>query len=114
MLVPIRRTEPIGRAASTLHVRYRIDAGLGVSEETLNRDIRRFAPAPGARSRENDPVFAEPTGRITVPVLAIHETGDARVPFSLQQSYRRRTLAASCPTAASCSLRSTSCSSCCS
>jgi hypothetical protein len=29
-----------------------------------------------------------------VPVLALHETGDARVPFSLQQMYRRRTLAA--------------------
>jgi pimeloyl-ACP methyl ester carboxylesterase len=68
--------------------------GLGVDEAELNRKIRRFAPAAGARSRELDPVFAELTGRITVPVLAIHETGDARVPFSLQQAYRRRTLAA--------------------
>ena len=65
-----------------------------MDEDELNRKIRRFAPAAGARSREADPVFAEPTGRITVPVLAIHETGDIRVPFSLQQAYRRRTLAA--------------------
>jgi dienelactone hydrolase len=65
-----------------------------VDEAELNQKIRRFAPAAGARSRELDPVFAELTGRITVPVLAIHETGDARVPFSLQQAYRRRTLAA--------------------
>jgi hypothetical protein len=65
-----------------------------VDEDDLNRAIRRFAPGPGARSRVTNPVFAELTGRITVPVLAIHETGDARVPFSLQQAYRRRTLAA--------------------
>ena len=26
--------------------------------------------------------------------LTIHETGDLRVPFTLEQSYRRRTLAA--------------------
>jgi pimeloyl-ACP methyl ester carboxylesterase len=92
MLVPM--LGPLGRAGSTLHVRYRIDPGLGVDEAELNRKIRRFAPVAGARSRELDPVFAELTGRITVPVLAIHETGDARVPFSLQQAYRRRTLAA--------------------
>ena len=92
--LPGARTEPLGRAGSTLHIRYRIDPTLGVDEDELNRKIRRFAPAAGARSREADPVFAELTGRITVPVLAIHETGDARVPFSLQQAYRRRTLAA--------------------
>ncbi len=94
MLVSVPRTEPLGRAGSTLHIRYRVDPGLGVDEDELNRKIRRFTPAAGARSREADPVFAELTGRITVPVLAIHETGDARVPFSLQQAYRRRTLAA--------------------
>jgi pimeloyl-ACP methyl ester carboxylesterase len=94
MLVAAEASGPLGRAGSTLGIRYHIDPGLGVNEDELNRDIRRFAPAPGARSRATDPVFAELTGRITVPVLAIHETGDARVPFSLQQAYRRRTLAA--------------------
>jgi len=29
-----------------------------------------------------------------VPVLTLHETGDAEAPFSLEQAYRRRTLAA--------------------
>jgi pimeloyl-ACP methyl ester carboxylesterase len=85
---------PLHRAASTLHIRYRIDPGLGVTEEELNAQIRRKSPAPGARSQATDPVFAELTGQITVPVLALHETGDARVPFSLQQMYRRRTLTA--------------------
>lgn len=91
-MILFRRTQTLGRAGSTLHVRYRIDPGLGVDEDELNRRIRRFAPAAGARSRETNPVFAEPTGRITVPVLTLHETGDARAPFSLEQSYRRRTL----------------------
>jgi len=85
---------PLYRAASTLHIRYRIDPGLGVTEEELNAQIYRKSPAPGARSPTTDPVLAELTGHITVPVLAIHETGDARVPFSLQQVYRRRTLTA--------------------
>ena len=93
-MILFRRTQTLGRAGSTLHIRYRIDPGLGVDEDELNRKIRRFAPAAGARSRETAPVFAEPTGRITVPVLTIHETGDARAPFSLEQAYRRRTLAA--------------------
>ena len=82
------------RHASTLQVRYRIDPGLGVAEDELNAKVRRIAPAEAARSRSANPAFAELTGRITVPVLAIHETGDARVPWSNQQAYRRRTVAA--------------------
>ena len=87
-------TEELGRAVSTVQVRYRIDPGLGVREDDLNAKVRRIVPPDGARSRSVNPAFAELTGRITVPVLAIHETGDGRVPWSLQQSYRRRTLAA--------------------
>jgi len=82
------------RHASTLQVRYRIDPGLGVTEDELNAKVRRIAPAEGARSRSANPAFAELTGRIAVPVLAIHTTGDARVPWSNQQAYRRRTVAA--------------------
>ena len=82
------------RHASTLQIRYRIDPGLGVAEDELNAKVRRIAPAEGARSQSANPALAELTGRITVPVLAIHETGDARVPWSNQQAYRRRTVAA--------------------
>ena len=39
-------------------------------------------------------MYAERTGRLTVPLLTLHETGDAWVPLSLEQSYRRRTIAA--------------------
>ena len=88
------RAQEFARHASTVHVRYDVDPGLGVTAEEINRGIRRIGPAPGARSRESNPVFAELTGTIRVPLLTIHETGDFRVPFRLQQDYRRRTLAA--------------------
>lgn len=88
------RAQEFSRHASTVHIRYDIDPGLGVTADAINRGIRRITPAPGARSREHDPVFAELTGNIRVPLLTIHETGDFRVPFRLQQDYRRRTLAA--------------------
>ena len=84
---------PGARAASTVHVRYRIDPGLGLTDDELNALVRRLRPAKGARSLSTDPVYAERTGRITVPLLTLHESGDAWVPLSLEQAYRRRTIA---------------------
>lgn len=85
-----QRAQELARHADTRHVRYDIDPGHGLDAAVLNRDIRRVMPAPGARSQETTPVFAELTGRIRVPLLTIHETADFRVPFRLQQDYRRR------------------------
>ena len=85
---------PGARAATNTHIRYRIDPGLGLTEDELNARVRRFRPAKNARTPSVDPVFAERTGRLTVPLLTLHETGDAWVPLSLEQSYRRRTIAA--------------------
>jgi pimeloyl-ACP methyl ester carboxylesterase len=82
------------RAASTAHIRYRIDPGLGLTEDELNARVRRVRPAKDARSPSVNPVYAERSGRLTVPLLTLHETGDAWVPLSLEQSYRRRTIAA--------------------
>jgi hypothetical protein len=82
------------RAASTAHIRYRIDPGLGLTDDELNARVRRVHPVTDARSPTANPVYAERTGRITVPLLTLHETGDAWVPLSLEQSYRRRTIAA--------------------
>jgi len=82
------------RAASTAHVKYRIDPGLGLTEEELNARVRRIHPVKDARSPTANPVYAERTGRLTAPLLTLHETGDAWVPLSLEQSYRRRTIAA--------------------
>ena len=89
-----KESRPGGRAASTAHIRYRIDPGLGLTEDELNARVRRLRPAKDARSPSANPVYAERTGRLTVPLLTLHETGDAWVPLSLEQSYRRRTLAA--------------------
>ena len=90
--VPFDR--PVGRAVDTRRLRYRIDDGLGLSEEDLNAGVRRFAPARGSRTPETDPYFSELTGRLSAPLLTIHETGDAWVPMSLEQDYRHKTLAA--------------------
>jgi dienelactone hydrolase len=84
---------PGARAGSTAHVRYRLDPGLGLTEDELNARVRRLHPARDGRSPAANPVYAERTGRLTVPLLTLHETGDAWVPLSLEQSYRRRTLA---------------------
>ena len=79
------------RAATTTHIRYRIDASLGLTEDELNARVRRLHPARDGRS---NPVYAERTGRLKAPLITLHETGDAWVPLSLEQSYRRRTIAA--------------------
>jgi len=85
---------PGRRALNTRNVTFEIDPGLGVSAAQLDAGVRRFDPAPGARSPDHDPVFADFTGKISVPVLSIHDTGDAFVPFKFEQDYRQKTLAA--------------------
>ena len=89
-----KEDRPGARAGSTLQTRYRIDAGLGLTEDELNARVRRLGPAKDGRSPSANPVYAERSGRLTVPLLTLHETGDAWVPLSLEQSYRRRTIAA--------------------
>jgi pimeloyl-ACP methyl ester carboxylesterase len=84
------RSLEFARHADTRHIVYDIDPGLGVDAATLNRDIRRVVPEPGARSYDDNPVFAELTGKIRAPVMSLHETADFRVPFRLEQDYRRR------------------------
>lgn len=74
--------------ADTRGVQYDIDPGFGLDAATLNHDIERVAPDSDALP---NPVFAELTGKITTPVMTLHETGDFRVPFRMEQDYRRRT-----------------------
>jgi hypothetical protein len=89
-----KEDRPGARALSTAHIKYRIDPGLGLSEADLNARVRRLSPAKDGRSPSVNPVYAERTGKLTVPLITLHETGDAWVPLSLEQSYRRRTIAA--------------------
>jgi hypothetical protein len=74
---PDNEPNPGLRAASTVHIRYRIDPGLGLTEEALNARVRRLQPAKDSRSPAASPVYAERTGRLKVPLLTLHETGDA-------------------------------------
>jgi hypothetical protein len=84
------RAREFARHADTRLIHYDIDPGFGVDADTLNRDIPRVVPAPNARSYDVKPVFAELTGKIRVPVMSLRETADFRVPFRLEQDYRRR------------------------
>jgi pimeloyl-ACP methyl ester carboxylesterase len=86
------RAQEFARHADTRAIGFDIDPGLSLDAAAFNRAVRRIAPALGARSPEANPVFAELTGKIRVPLMTIHETADFRVPFRLQQDYRRRTL----------------------
>ena len=88
------RAQEFALHADTRHIWYDVDPGLGVDSTELNKAIPRVTAAPGARSHDANPVFAELTGKIRVPVMSLHETGDFRVPFRLEQDYRRRTQAA--------------------
>jgi hypothetical protein len=93
-LNPAPTTLPVRRAAATSPIRYRIDPGLGLSEAELNANVRRFTPAGDSSGGAGGPVFSEVTGRLTAPLLTLHNTGDAYVPFALEQQYRRAVMAA--------------------
>ena len=81
------KAQLFARYADTSQIRYDIDPGHGVDAATLNRDIVRAKPDPSAMP---NPVFAELTGKLTVPVVTLHDTADFRVPFRLEEDYRRR------------------------
>jgi hypothetical protein len=82
------------RNVDTRQLVYQIDPGLGLSADELNANVRRATAPPGARTHEQDPVYAELTGKIAVPLLTLHTTGDGWVPFSHEQRYRKRTMQA--------------------
>ncbi|MGB6837763.1 MAG: prolyl oligopeptidase family serine peptidase [Dehalococcoidia bacterium] len=76
-------------AASNLDTVYHIDPGLGLTDEELNESIPRIAFDPEAREESYFNEFMPMSGEIEAPLLALHNTGDLWVTFSLEQSYRR-------------------------
>lgn len=88
------RAQEFPRHADTRHIQFHLDPGNGLDAEKLNSEVARVSPSAGARTREVNPVFAEFTGKIRVPLMTLHETGDFRAPFRLEQDYRRRTITA--------------------
>lgn len=83
-----RRTLAL-RAATNAGQQYQIASGFGVTDQQLNSGVHREPADPAARDPQAHPAFAPLTGRITVPLLTLHTTGDAFVPFSMEQDYRR-------------------------
>jgi pimeloyl-ACP methyl ester carboxylesterase len=88
-------TSPGNRAVSTTHLKYAIDAELGLSLDRLNQAVRRKTADP--EIRQADGPFEEVVpfdGRIERPTMTMHGTGDLFVPIHLQQILNRAVAAA--------------------
>ncbi len=83
-------TSPSNRAVGTTHLRYAIDAELGLSIDRLNQMIRRKTPDPAIRQPMGPHEEIVPfDGKLERPVLTMHGTGDLFVPIHLQQILKR-------------------------
>ena len=76
---------------------YQLDADPAVSsaEQDFNDAILRVARDPGVNPKQFLRVSRVPiiTGRIDIPVISVHTTGDLFVPFSMEQIYAREVAA---------------------
>ncbi|MGI8549596.1 MAG: alpha/beta hydrolase family protein [Dehalococcoidia bacterium] len=77
------------RAGTNVGANYQIAPGFGISDSGLNAGVYRLPADPAVRNAATNPAFAPMTGRINAPLLTLHTTGDAFVPFRLEQDYRR-------------------------
>lgn len=93
MLDPERKLL-VNRASTNRDAQYHIDPGLGLTDADLKAGVRRLESDPAARNAEAHPDAVPTTGKISVPLLTLHNTGDLFVPISMEQSYRRKVEAA--------------------
>ncbi len=84
----------VNRAATNQDHTYHIDPGLGLTDAEVNAGVRDFAPDPSARSAEDHPDAVLTTGKISDPLLTLHNTGDLFVPISMEQDYKKVVAAA--------------------
>jgi len=94
VLVDPERKLLVNRAATNEDTVYQVDAGLGLTSEELNAGVTRFAADPEARNAENHPDAVPTTGKISDPLITLHNTGDLFVPITLELSYREKVDAA--------------------
>src|SRR3954469_1133777 len=88
-------TTPSNRAVDTVHLRYAIGDGFGLSADALNKSVRRKAGDPEVRSANGPYEEVVPfDGRIERPLLTMHGTGDLYVPVFLEQTLNRAVKAA--------------------
>lgn len=88
------RASLTARAATNEGHTYHIDAGLGFTDAELNSGVRRLAADPAIRNATAYPDKSPTSGRISAPLLTLHNTGDVFVPITQEQSYRRKADAA--------------------
>ena len=93
-LVDPERKLLVNLAATNDGAVYAVDAGLGLTAEDLNAGVRRFAADPALRNAEAHPDAVPTTGRISVPLLTLHNTGDLFVAIHMERSYREKVDAA--------------------
>lgn len=82
------------RAATNVSVVYEIEDGLGISAEAINAGVSRQAADPAARDAAAHPDKVPTSGKLSAPLLTLHNTGDLFVPVSQEQEYRRAAEAA--------------------
>ncbi|SDU17067.1 hypothetical protein [Halopseudomonas salegens] len=72
------------------------EAGLTTAEQGFNSVIAQSIPDNDANPLRNDgpPLIPRINGEFDIPVLTMHGLGDLFVPFSMQQIYRNRAVAA--------------------
>ena len=82
------------RAATNSETVYAIADGLGVSAEEINAGVYRQVADPEARNAALYPDKVPTSGRLSAPLLTLHNTGDLFVPISQEQEYRAAAVAA--------------------
>lgn len=88
-------TSPSNKAVATTHVRYALDAELGLSAERLNQIVRRKTADKDVRNPMGPYEEIVPfDGNIERPLVTMHGTGDLYVPIHLEQILNRAIVAA--------------------
>jgi hypothetical protein len=82
------------QVATNDYVQYRVDPGLGLEETAINAGVKRIKADPQARITSGRYWYGIPSGRILVPVMSLHTTGDPFVPVNMEISYRQKVNAA--------------------
>jgi dienelactone hydrolase len=88
-------TTPSSRAVMTTQIKYGIEAGLGITADTLNKNARRKPLDPEIRNPMGPYDELVPfDGKLERPTLTMHGTGDLFVPIFLEQSLKKAVVAA--------------------
>ncbi|HET7738162.1 MAG TPA: hypothetical protein VFK32_06270, partial [Tepidiformaceae bacterium] len=94
LLVDSARSQPIAAASTNEGARYAIDEGFGITSAELDAAIRRIEPDEDTRRGGASADATRLEGRITVPLLTLHNTGDVFVPITHESSYAEKARAA--------------------